>query len=214
MFYNQNVQKSKSENSKEKILAAATKLFAQKGFDGVSIREICKEAEVNICMISYYWGGKKELYQGIIEDLLERQIAYTKTFLNYDQSHSQMSTKEKIELLFLITDKFIDYFYSNISSDLIILLLKEQQKPRFFATSPAFSYLRELVASLLNKKPDDREIIFKTLFIIAQINSPRILAGFSLRLLGREEFNQEDIKIIKENVKFYINALIKEARID
>lgn len=86
MFYNQNVQKSKSENSKEKILAAATKLFAQKGFDGVSIREICKEAEVNICMISYYWGGKKELYQGIIEDLLERQIAYTKTFLNYDQS--------------------------------------------------------------------------------------------------------------------------------
>lgn len=125
-----------------------------------------------------------------------------------------MSTKEKIELLFLITDKFIDYFYSNISSDLIILLLKEQQKPRFFATSPAFSYLRELVASLLNKKPDDREIIFKTLFIIAQINSPRILAGFSLRLLGREEFNQEDIKIIKENVKFYINALIKEARID
>ncbi|HIU85882.1 TPA: TetR/AcrR family transcriptional regulator [Candidatus Spyradomonas excrementavium] len=60
------MQKSKSENSKEKILAAATKLFAQKGFDGVSIREICKEAEVNICMISYYWGGKKELYQGII----------------------------------------------------------------------------------------------------------------------------------------------------
>ena len=208
------MQKSKSENSKEKILAAATKLFAQKGFDGVSIREICKEAEVNICMISYYWGGKKELYQGIIEDLLERQTAYTKTFLNYDQPPSQMSTKEKIELLFLITDKFIDYFYSNISSDLIILLLKEQQKTRFFATSPAFSYLRELVASLLNKKPDDREIIFKTLFILAQINSPRILAGFSLRLLAQEEFNQEDIKIIKENVKFYINALIKEARID
>ena len=213
-FIIKNVQKFKSENSKEKILAAATKLFAQKGFDGVSIREICKEADVNICMISYYWGVKKELYQGIIEDLLERQTAYTKTFLNYDKSPSQMSTKEKIELLFLITDKFIDYFYSNISSDLIILLLKEQQKPRFFATSPAFAYLRELVASLLNKKPDDREIIFKTLFILAQINSPRILAGFSLRLLAQEEFNQEDIKIIKENVKFYINALIKEARID
>lgn len=74
MFYNRNVQKSKSENSKEKILAAATKLFAQKGFDGVSIREICKEADVNICMISYYWGGKKELYHGIIEDLLERRL--------------------------------------------------------------------------------------------------------------------------------------------
>lgn len=208
------MEKIKSENSKEKILAAATKLFAQKGFDGVSIREICKEADVNICMISYYWGGKKELYQGIIDDLLERQTAYTKTFLNYDKSPSMMSKDEKVELLFLITEKFIDYFYSNISSDLIILLLKEQQKPTFFAASPAFSYLREVVASLLNKDPEDREIIFKTLFIIAQINSPRILAGFSLRLLGQEEFVQEDIKIIKENVKFYIRALLKEAKID
>ena len=48
------MEKITQENSKEKILKAAIKLFAEKGFDGTSIREICKEAEVNICMISYY----------------------------------------------------------------------------------------------------------------------------------------------------------------
>lgn len=37
------MKKIKDENSKDKILKSAAKLFAQKGFDGVSIREICKE---------------------------------------------------------------------------------------------------------------------------------------------------------------------------
>ena len=57
------MKKIKDENSKDKILKSAAKLFAQKGFDGVSIREICKDADVNICMVSYYFGGKQELYQ-------------------------------------------------------------------------------------------------------------------------------------------------------
>ena len=64
------MKKIKDENSKDKILKSAAKLFAQKGFDGVSIREICKDADVNICMVSYYFGGKQELYQGIIDDLI------------------------------------------------------------------------------------------------------------------------------------------------
>ena len=64
------MKKVKDENSKVRILEAATTLFAKKGFDGASIREICKAANVNLCMISYYWGGKRELYEGIIENLL------------------------------------------------------------------------------------------------------------------------------------------------
>ena len=61
-----NTDTKKDENSKSRILEAATKLFAQKGFDGASIREICKLADVNLCMISYYWGGKQELYNGLL----------------------------------------------------------------------------------------------------------------------------------------------------
>lgn len=53
------MDKIKDENSKYRILEAAIKLFAARGFDGVSIREICKEAKTNVCMISYYFGGKK-----------------------------------------------------------------------------------------------------------------------------------------------------------
>ena len=208
------MKKIKDENSKDKILKSAAKLFAQKGFDGVSIREICKDADVNICMVSYYFGGKQELYQGIIDDLIDRQTKYANTFLDLNKHPSELTTHEQINLLIKILDKFVDFFYSNVSTDLITLLLKEQQKENFIAKSPALDYLRELVACVLDKDANDRVVIFKTLFIISQINSPRILPGFSLRLLGQDDFIQDDIKIIKENVMFYVKAVLKEAKVD
>ena len=114
----------------------------------------------------------------------------------------------------LIMDKFVDFFYSNISKDLIVILLKEQQKDNFIVNAPAINYFRKLIAAILEKDETDRSVIFKTLFIISQVNSPRILPAFSLRLLGQEDFTQEDIKIIKENVKFYAKAILREANID
>ncbi len=205
------MNKIKDDNSKKRILETATALFAQKGFEGTSIREICKNANVNLCMISYYWGGKQELYQGIIEDLLEKQIEYSKTFLDLNKNPKDMSIDECTELLLKISEKFVEFFYTNISSDLIILLLKEQQKPDFIVKSPVLEYMRAVVARVLNRDVNSRLVIFKTLFMLSQVNSPRILPAFSLRPLGQDDFCEEDIKIIKDNVKLYINAMIKDA---
>ena len=204
----------KTDNSKERILKAAIKLFAQKGYESTSIREICKEANANICMISYYWGGKKELYNGITDDLIARQNEYTKSFIDFNKDPQTLNKQEQIKLLTNMLDKFITFFYStNISKDLILFLLKEQQNPNFTAQSPSFNYLKKVIAAVFNKDEKDKEIIFRTLFIISQVNSPRILPAFSLRLLGQDDFTEEDIKIIKENLNFYINSLLKEAKI-
>ena len=60
---------------------------------------------------------------------------------------------------------------------------------------------------------DNKEIIFKTVFIMSQINSPKILPAFSLSLLNQDTFTSEDKEIIRNNVKLYIDTLIKEAQI-
>lgn len=208
------MKKIDDENSKQRILNAAVKLFAQNGYDATSIRQICKEAGANICMISYFWGGKKELYNGIIEDLQVKQTEYAKTFIDFNRNPETLDKKSQIDLLMNIMDKFIAFFYSeNISKDLIVFLLKAQMNEDFVINTPTYLYLRKLVGTIFNLAENDRETIFKTLFIISQINSPRIMRGFSLSLLGQDDFVQEDIKIIKANVKLYINALIKEAGI-
>ncbi|RZJ65724.1 MAG: TetR/AcrR family transcriptional regulator [Flavobacterium sp.] len=50
----------------ERILQVAEKLFAEKGFDGTSIRDISKEAKINIAMVSYYFGSKDKMLEALI----------------------------------------------------------------------------------------------------------------------------------------------------
>jgi AcrR family transcriptional regulator len=49
------------------ILFAAERLFATKGFDGTSVRDIAHEANVNVAMINYYFGSKDKLLDTFFE---------------------------------------------------------------------------------------------------------------------------------------------------
>jgi len=48
---------------KTRILDVATKLFADRGFLGVSLREIMSTADVNVASAHYYFGSKEKLYE-------------------------------------------------------------------------------------------------------------------------------------------------------
>mgnify|MGYP001251364624 FL=1 len=48
------------------IIIAAERLFAEEGFDGTSVRDIAKAANVNIAMISYYFGSKEKLLEALL----------------------------------------------------------------------------------------------------------------------------------------------------
>ncbi|MBZ0265742.1 TetR family transcriptional regulator [bacterium] len=54
------------ESPRGRILAAALKLFAEKGADASSTREIAQLADVNQAMINYYFGNKEKLYQQVV----------------------------------------------------------------------------------------------------------------------------------------------------
>lgn len=54
-----------------KILHVAEKLFAEKGFDGTSIRNIAQEAQINIAMVSYYFGSKEKMLESLILHRIE-----------------------------------------------------------------------------------------------------------------------------------------------
>ena len=53
---------------RDKLLAAATPLFAAKGFSGTNVREIAGAAGVNVSLISYHFGGKEGLYSAVLSE--------------------------------------------------------------------------------------------------------------------------------------------------
>jgi AcrR family transcriptional regulator len=58
---NQTMRQSDSESSREKLIASAERLFADRGFDGVSVRDIANAARVNSALVGYYFRGKEGL---------------------------------------------------------------------------------------------------------------------------------------------------------
>ena len=55
------------EATREALLRAATELFALEGYDGVKVDALARRAGVNKALVSYYFGGKRNLYRAAIE---------------------------------------------------------------------------------------------------------------------------------------------------
>ncbi|TDW48694.1 TetR family transcriptional regulator [Flavobacterium sp. 270] len=60
------MSKVELNDKKIQILEVAEKLFSEKGFEGTSIRDISKEAKINIAMVSYYFGSKERLLESLL----------------------------------------------------------------------------------------------------------------------------------------------------
>ena len=60
-------KKTPVRNGKERILDAAERLFAQRGFYGVSLRDITQAAGVDVALVGYHFGGKRELFAAVFE---------------------------------------------------------------------------------------------------------------------------------------------------
>jgi len=80
------------KDCRENIIASAIPLFAAKGLNGVSVRELAGAAGVNLSMISYYFGGKEGLYAAVLAD----QFAVLGKLEEID--HMEIDTLQKFEL--------------------------------------------------------------------------------------------------------------------
>ena len=52
---------------RERILGAAQRTFAEKGYDGATTREIASRAGVPLGLLRYYFGGKLKLWQAAVD---------------------------------------------------------------------------------------------------------------------------------------------------
>ncbi len=69
-----------SEVTRERIMKAAERLFAERGYDGTSVRAIVARARVNQAAINYHFQGKDGLYREVLRaafrGLTEQQLAH------------------------------------------------------------------------------------------------------------------------------------------
>ncbi len=50
------------QHARDRIISAAGPIFADKGFQSATIRDICDQAGANVAAVNYYFGDKEHLY--------------------------------------------------------------------------------------------------------------------------------------------------------
>jgi AcrR family transcriptional regulator len=61
--------------TRDKILDVAESLFARKGYDGTTIKQIGGGAGLNPALIYYYFAGKEDLYKAVLQRFFDTMLA-------------------------------------------------------------------------------------------------------------------------------------------
>ena len=131
-------------DKRSQILSAAEELFADKGFDGTSVRDIAHKAGVNLAMISYYFGSKEKLF----EALVEYRSGYT---VGVIEEVARDEQTEPMEKMFKLIDFYVERILGSHRFHNII--------SRHFSTLPT-SDLKETLINMKQKNIDQiRKIV-------------------------------------------------------
>lgn len=99
------------------ILEKAEELFAQNGYEGTTVRDIATAADVNLAMISYYFGSKEKL----IEILFKERMEGTKLRIEAVVNNQSILPFQKLEI---IVDQYIERVFN--SQDFYRVMLAQQ----------------------------------------------------------------------------------------
>lgn len=87
-------------SAREWLLEVAAKLFAEKGLEGTSVRDIAKVAGLNLSLVSYYFGGKDGLYREIIQNFALTIKSEIEVIIR--TSEAEETSKENLEKVFMM----------------------------------------------------------------------------------------------------------------
>jgi len=86
----------KKNQTKQKVVDAASFLFFQKGFHGTSVRDIARRASVNVSLISYYFNGKQGLLEYAVTNYFETYMKMLEEELEYNSSLTTVKKMKKV----------------------------------------------------------------------------------------------------------------------
>ncbi|MFT6145677.1 MAG: AcrR family transcriptional regulator [Myxococcota bacterium] len=110
-------------STRERLLMSGALLFAEKGFKGGSVREICEHAGTSMNMIHHYFGSKAGLMDAIVEQFSSRVFEVPMRLLD-PPAKSQDDFRSRIEMVFEATlDAYIEQRL------VLMVVVREQADP-------------------------------------------------------------------------------------
>lgn len=92
------MQRPADQNSEtvERMIKAAEELFAERGHENVSLRQLTSHAGVNVAAVNYHFGSKELLVEAVFESLVQRVCEQREVALEKLQPGSGLTLEEVV----------------------------------------------------------------------------------------------------------------------
>ncbi|MEZ5285079.1 MAG: CerR family C-terminal domain-containing protein [Vicinamibacterales bacterium] len=156
--------------TRERLVTVAADLFADRGFQRVTVREICAAAGANVAAVNYHFGDKEGLYRAVVQEAIrimrethdlsaeagrgvpveEQLAAFIRVFLSRLTGHGRLSWIHKLMV------REMDQ-----PGEALRLVVREVIEPRI-------AYLSGLIGTIAGLPADDPRVLRAALSIQAQ----------------------------------------------
>ena len=155
--------------TRERLIDASARLFAERGFSKVTVREICRRARANVAAVNYHFGGKQGLYDEIVNSAIRTMQKTTDEIRKAgtgEPPEEQLATFVRIFLSRVMEhrDGWIHQLMTREISDptpALDRVIKNVVRPRM-------EYLAGVIAQLLRCRPDDVRVQYSVMSVQVQ----------------------------------------------
>lgn len=199
-----------TDTTRERIAIAAGEIFAERGFDGTTIRDICQRAGANIAAVNYYFGDKQRLY---IEAVIQ---AHRWRMEQFPLPTWSEDTPAETKLADFITT-FVRRVRSGPEGTWHAkLMMREMAHPTAACAElvqssirPQFEILLHILRELLPADATREEVRLTAFSIVGQCLFYHFADPVIRNLLSADEYGSLDIQLLSRHITEFTLASIK-----
>jgi TetR/AcrR family transcriptional regulator, regulator of cefoperazone and chloramphenicol sensitivity len=206
------VADQRDQETRDRLLTAATRLFAEQGFGKVTVRDICQRANANVAAVNYHFGGKVGLYREVMQSAIRIMQATTALAREAGASGTPQ------ERLTAYVQVFITRIAGGHSSWIHQLMMHEISDPTPAldlvvdeVIKPRMDYLGQIVAELLHTSGDDPRVALCAMSVHSQCMA-MMNSRVGERMNPALRITPERLRTVAEHITAFSLAGITAAR--
>ena len=203
----------KFELTRDRLLNEAEDLFAQKGYHGVSVREITRAAESNLAAVNYHFGNKQNLYLEVFRSrwlprASQIQQSFRRSLTNNGnptpnmviQSFARaflegpMSSAERTRHLKLISGELAQ------PTEAFELVIEQVFRP-------LFSNLLEDFRKVMPDTIDEKQMVLNVFSILSMVLYFNFARSLITRFVGDQEGTDLETRLVDHIVHFSLDGV-------
>jgi AcrR family transcriptional regulator len=198
------------DTTRERIADAAGEIFAEKGFDATTVREICQKAGANIAAVNYYFGDKQRLYiDAVIRAHRWRMDKFQLPVWTADTSPERKLADFVLTFIRRVRTSPDDTWHSR-------LIMREIGNPTAACAElvqssirPQFEMLLAILRELLPEENNDEKLRLTAFSIVGQCLFYHFADPVIRNLLNDDEYAELEIDKLADHIAAFSLAAIK-----